>query len=183
MSDAAPTLPDPPQRVLLAGATGYIGRFVARELVRRGHEVLAVVRPTRERDPEALRTDLPGCTLRLAPVTDRAALAAALEGERIDAVVSCIATRSGEPRDAWRVEHEANGHLLAVARDAGARRFVLLSAICVQRPTLAFQHAKLAFEAELQASGLGWSIVRPTAFFKSLAGQVERVRAGKPFLV
>jgi divinyl chlorophyllide a 8-vinyl-reductase len=183
MSDAAPTLPDPPQRILLAGATGYIGRFVARELVRRGHEVLAVVRPTRERDPEALRTDLPGCTLRLAPVTDRAALAAAIEGERIDAVVSCIATRSGEPRDAWRVEHEANGHLLAVARDAGARRFVLLSAICVQRPTLAFQHAKLAFEAELQASGLGWSIVRPTAFFKSLAGQVERVRAGKPFLV
>ena len=33
------------------------------------------------------------------------------------------------------------------------------------------------------ASGLTWSIVRPTAFFKSLSGQVERVRAGKPFLV
>jgi divinyl chlorophyllide a 8-vinyl-reductase len=32
-------------------------------------------------------------------------------------------------------------------------------------------------------SGLNYSIVRPTAYFKSLAGQVERVRAGKPFLV
>jgi divinyl chlorophyllide a 8-vinyl-reductase len=48
---------------------------------------------------------------------------------------------------------------------------------------LAFQHAKLEFEAALQKSGLTWSIVRPTAFFKSLSGQVERVRQGKPFLI
>ena len=60
---------------------------------------------------------------------------------------------------------------------------VLLSAICVQRPRLAFQHAKLAFEADLRSSGLRWTIVRPTAFFKSLSGQVARVRDGKPFLV
>jgi len=60
---------------------------------------------------------------------------------------------------------------------------VLLSAICVQKPLLAFQEAKLAFEAALKESGLNWSIVRPTAFFKSLSGQVDRVRRGKPFLV
>ena len=48
---------------------------------------------------------------------------------------------------------------------------------------LAFQEAKLAFEAELTASGIPYSIVRPTAFFKSLSGQVERVRNGKPFLI
>jgi len=62
-------------------------------------------------------------------------------------------------------------------------QFVLLSAICVQRPQLAFQHAKLAAEAALQASGLRWTVVRPTAFFKSLSGQVGRVRRGRPFLV
>ena len=60
---------------------------------------------------------------------------------------------------------------------------VLLSAICVQKPLLAFQDAKLAFERALMDSGLTWSIVRPTAFFKSLSGQVERVRKGKPFLI
>jgi len=49
--------------------------------------------------------------------------------------------------------------------------------------SLAFQHAKLAFEARLIDSGLDWSIVRPTAFFKSLSGQVARVMEGKPFLV
>ena len=60
---------------------------------------------------------------------------------------------------------------------------VLPSAICAQRPRLAFQHAKLAFERELIDSGISYSIVRPNAFFKSLSGQVERVRKGKPFLI
>jgi divinyl chlorophyllide a 8-vinyl-reductase len=48
---------------------------------------------------------------------------------------------------------------------------------------LAFQQAKLAFEAALIGSGLNYSIVRATAFFKSLSGQVDRVKAGKPFLL
>jgi divinyl chlorophyllide a 8-vinyl-reductase len=61
--------------------------------------------------------------------------------------------------------------------------FVLLSAICVQKPLLAFQHAKLAFENALMESGMTYSIVRPTAFFKSLSGQLERVKKGKPFLL
>jgi divinyl chlorophyllide a 8-vinyl-reductase len=52
-----------------------------------------------------------------------------------------------------------------------------------RNPDLAFQEAKLAFEAELIASGLTYSIVRPTAFFKSLSGQVARLKKGKPFLV
>jgi len=60
---------------------------------------------------------------------------------------------------------------------------VLLSAICVQRPLLEFQRAKLAFEQALSEAGLRYSIVRPTAFFKSLSGQIQRVRQGRPFLV
>jgi divinyl chlorophyllide a 8-vinyl-reductase len=60
---------------------------------------------------------------------------------------------------------------------------VLLSAICVQKPLLEFQRAKLAFEERLVASGMTYSIVRPTAFFKSLSGQVEKVKRGKPFTV
>jgi len=53
----------------------------------------------------------------------------------------------------------------------------------VQKPQLEFQRAKLAFERKLTESGLTWSIVRPTAFFKSLSGQVKRVQQGKPFLL
>lgn len=64
--------------------------------------------------------------------------------------------------------------MLDVAREEGAQHFVLLSAICVQKPLLEFQHAKLKLEGELQKlQDMTYSIVRPTAFFKSLAGQVR----------
>jgi divinyl chlorophyllide a 8-vinyl-reductase len=104
-------------------------------------------------------------------------------GERFDAVLSCMASRTGVPQDAWAVDYQAHVDVLAASRAAGVRHFVLLSAICVQKPKLAFQHAKLAFEAALRASGLTYTIVRPTAFFKSLSGQVERVKRGRPFLM
>lgn len=127
---------------------------------------------------------LAGVDVRVGQVCDRDFMReAGLEGERFDAFVSCIASRTGASRDAWRIDYQANEHLLTAARACGAESFVLLSAICVQRPVLAFQQAKLAFEAQLQASGLRWSIVRPTAYFKSLAGQLPRVKAGKPFLL
>lgn len=175
------------KRILLAGATGYIGRAVARELVRRHYEVVAIVRePASDRVARGLEerhAQLPGCDVRIASIADPAQLAAALGDMTIDAAVSCIASRSGAPADAWRVDCDANRTLLDAARQRGARHFVLLSAICVQRPRLAFQHAKLAFEALLMESGITYSIVRPTAFFKSLAGQIERVQAGRPFLV
>ena len=61
-----------------------------------------------------------------------------VQGERFDAVVSCLASRTGAPRDAWAIDHQAQLHGLAAAQAAGASHFVLLSAICVQKPLLAF---------------------------------------------
>jgi divinyl chlorophyllide a 8-vinyl-reductase len=122
--------------------------------------------------------------IRFCDVTDPASLARdGVRGEAFDAVVSCLASRTGAPKDAWAIDYQANLNALAAAKDAGISHFILLSAICVQKPLLAFQHAKLAFEQALVKSGLTYSIVRPTAFFKSLSGQVDRLKQGKPFLV
>lgn len=163
--------------MLLLGATGTIGRATARALLVRGHEVLCVVRPGAD------LSGLPEVETAEAELTRPGALASALSGRKVDVVMSCLASRTGVAADAWAVEYEAHVEALAVARDAGAGHMVLLSAICVQKPRLAFQHAKLAFEAVLRASGLRYSIVRPTAYFKSLSGQLARVRAGKPYLL
>ena len=131
-------------------------------------------------DPDAF----PGAVVRVVDVTDATSLRRdGFAGEPFDVVVSCLASRTGAPADAWAIDHRAQSIALAAAQAAGVGHFVLLSAICVQKPRLAFQYAKLAFEAELMRSGLRWTIVRPTAFFKSLSGQVERVRGGKRFLV
>jgi divinyl chlorophyllide a 8-vinyl-reductase len=176
------------RRVFVIGATGTIGQATVRALLRRGHEVVCFVRPcagvggrlSSEDSAKLLR----GATVRVGDVCDAASLARdGFRGERFDVLLSCLASRTGAPKDAWAIDHRAHVLALEAAKTAGVTQVVLLSAICVQKPLLAFQHAKLAFEKTLIESGLSYSIVHATAFFKSLSGQIERVRAGKPFLV
>jgi divinyl chlorophyllide a 8-vinyl-reductase len=185
---AAHTTSPQPRQVFVLGATGTIGQATVKALLRRGHAVTCLVRPRagvggRLAPPDCARL-LPGATIRVGDVRDPASLLRdGLKGDHFDVLVSCLASRTGAPRDAWAIDHQAHAHALGAARQAGVTQMVLLSAICVQKPLLAFQQAKLAFERELITSGLTYSIVRPTAFFKSLSGQIERVRRGKPFLV
>ena len=167
----------PADRVLLLGGTGTIGRATARALVEAGFSVAALVRPGSEAGLP------PGCRIVTGRATDPAELQAAMQTVKPDAVVSTLASRTGTPGDAWAVDHAAQSAALKAAVAEGVGQFVLLSAICVQKPMLEFQRAKLAFEAELRAAPLAWSIVRPTAYFKSLSGQVARVQAGRPYLV
>lgn len=164
----------PAKSVLLLGATGTIGHATAKALIAAGYKIITPVRAGANTAglPSAIICDL-----------TQAALASLINEHACDAVISCAASRSGAPVDAYAVDRDLNSAALHAAINAGAAQFVLLSAICVQRPQLAFQHAKLAFEAELQAAPLTWSIVRPTAYFKSLSGQLNRLRAGKPFLL
>lgn len=176
------------RRVLVLGATGTIGRAAAKALVERGHEVVCLIRP-RAGPGGTLGSDqstalLAGSVVRFGDAADAESLARdGFQGDRFDALVSCLASRTGAPKDAWAIDYQANLQALEAAKSAGVAHFVLLSAICVQKPMLAFQHAKLACEKALIESGLCYSIVRPTAYFKSLSGQVDRVKRGKPFLV
>jgi divinyl chlorophyllide a 8-vinyl-reductase len=185
-----------PRRVFMVGATGTIGRATLRTLLDDGHDVTCFVRARGSRDGHARADatadvgDHPSASLRGTATVRHGDVTSAQSirdhgfcGETFDVVVSCMASRTGAPRDAWDIDHQAHALLLAESRAAGVTQWVQLSAICVQKPRLAFQHAKLAFERELMASDLAWSIVRATAYFKSLVGQVARVQQGKPFLV
>lgn len=172
-----------PRRVALLGATGTIGQATLRALRAQGHEVVCFVRDARN-NRMGLNLSDPGVVLRKVNLLDPASVAQeGFADETFQAVVSCMASRSGLPRDAWAVDHQAHLNVLQACAKAGVQQFVLLSAICVQKPQLAFQHAKLAFEQALMDSGLTYAIVRPTAFFKSLSGQIGRLQQGKPFWV
>ena len=177
----APHLPHrdfTPRRVLVVGATGTAGRAATQALIAAGHHVTCVLRP------ESDDSVAPDARLHFAHITDAASLRDyGFADESYDVVVSCVASRTGAPADAWAIDLDANVTVLEQAQAAGVGHFILVSAICVQKPLLEFQHAKLAFEEKLIASGLRWSIVRPTAFFKSLSGQIARVKAGKPYLM
>lgn len=180
--------------VLIVGSTGYIGKFVVQELVKRGFNVIAVARERSGIKGKNSKDDtlgmLNGANVCFSDVTDLDILENSLEdlGFSIDVVVSCLASRNGGVKDSWKIDYEATKNSLIAGRKFGASHFVLLSAICVQKPILEFQRAKLKFEAELAEEAemdneFTYSIVRPTAFFKSLGGQVELVKDGKPYVM
>lgn len=102
----------------------------------------------------------------------------------IDAIVSCLASRSGVKKDSFAIDYQATKNCLDSGIATGARHFVLLSAFCCKNPILQFQKAKLKFEADLaNQDSMTYTIVRPTAFFKSVSGQLEVIQQGAPFVM
>ncbi|MBA0600074.1 divinyl chlorophyllide a 8-vinyl-reductase, chloroplastic [Gossypium raimondii] len=180
--------------VLVVGSTGYIGKFVVKELINRGFNVIAIARERSgirgKNSKEDTLSDLNGANVCFSDVTNLDILENSVKnlGFPIDVVVSCLASRTGGVKDSWKIDYEATKNSLVAGKNFGASHFVLLSAICVQKPLLEFQRAKLKFEAELMKEaegddGFTYSIVRPTAFFKSLGGQVDLVKDGKPYVM
>ena len=180
--------------VLVVGSTGYIGKFVVKELVKRGFNVVAIARERSgirgRNDKDETLARLRDANVCFSDVTNLDTFEESLNslGVPFDVVVSCLASRSGGVKDSWKIDYEATRNSLVAGRKLGASHFVLLSAICVQKPLLEFQRAKLKFEAELmkeaeEDDGFTYSIVRPTAFFKSLGGQVELVKDEKPYVM
>lgn len=175
------------EKVVVVGATGYIGKAVVREAVRRGYPTTAVVRNAAKSTSEA---KFQGATVVQADVCDMSSSSVAGSPfEKGSVVVSCLASRSGSKKDSFAIDYQATLNCLNAARAAGARHFVLLSAFCVKSAerndpyALQFQYAKKAMEGELRAqSDMTYTIVRPTAFFKSVSGQLEVVNGGAPFV-
>jgi divinyl chlorophyllide a 8-vinyl-reductase len=159
--------------VLVVGATGYIGNAVVAEAVQRGYDVIAVTR--------SLRTDcqFEGAEVVLADVSDPASIAKAFSG-KIDIVISTLACRSGLPKDFDAIDYKATLNVLNAALENGTDQFILLSAICVRKPDLPLQLAKLKMEDALIRSGIDYTIVRPTAYFWVFDVQTKMIEKGKP---
>jgi divinyl chlorophyllide a 8-vinyl-reductase len=159
--------------VLIVGATGYIGRAVVAESVRQGHDVIAITRSLKN-DPL-----FKGAEVVVADVSDPASVSKAFS-RKVDVVISCLATRSGLPRDFDDIDYKATLNVLNIAQEKGTGKFILLSAICVRKPDLPLQLAKLKMEDALMRSGIDYTIVRPTAYFWVFDSQTRMIAKGKP---
>eukprot|EP00931_Biecheleriopsis_adriatica_P011110 TRINITY_DN112191_c0_g1_i1.p1 TRINITY_DN112191_c0_g1~~TRINITY_DN112191_c0_g1_i1.p1 ORF type:complete len:493 (+),score=104.89 TRINITY_DN112191_c0_g1_i1:46-1479(+) len=187
-------LDGPKMRIVVYGGTGYIGRAAVLELAARGHSVVVCTRPKSgigsKESVEDVKSSFEGLgdiSVVVADVTDEASLASlyASLDPPAQGAVCCLASRSGGRQDSFDIDFQATVNCVQASRQAGLEHFILLSAVCVQRPILAFQEAKLQAEAELRREGeaMAYSIVQPTAFFKSLLGQVKGVKGGAPFVM
>ena len=167
--------------ILVTGATGTIGSEVVRQLAARGEKVRALSRdPAGAQMPSGVET-APGHH------RDRASVEAAMAGAEAAFLVGVFG-----PDDA---EHDRG--LVAAARAAGVRRIVKLSAIGTGDPRLgagdpqldagaphvgAFGTWHLHGEEAVRASGLEWTILRPSNFASNTLSWAQAVREGTPAL-
>ena len=168
-------------RVVVAGATGYIGRSVVKELVSRGIPTTALVRGS-STITQLTQSYLQGADVVPCNVQDPTVCVELFNRLQPSSVVCCLASRSGIKKDAYAVDYGCGSNLLTALGDGG--HYVLLSAFCVQKPLLQLQQAKLKLEAEIRSNSprVTHSIVRPTAYMKSLDGQIEQARKGNPIM-
>jgi len=115
-------------RTLVTGATGFVGRYLVRDLVARGHEVVAVVRPSRSLPAEFAELGVEVLRADLRRPSDE--LAAALRD--VDAIVNLAAGTQGSWRAAFDLNVLTAEHLAAAIRAAGWRgRLVHVSSFSV----------------------------------------------------
>jgi uncharacterized protein YbjT (DUF2867 family) len=160
-------------KVLVTGGTGFIGPHVIQAIAAAGHDVRALVRE-RKRGANAAAL---GAELVEADMTDAASLRIASQG--VDAVVHLVAIRQGKPEEFQRIMVEGTRHLLAAAKEAGATRFVHMSALGASEETkdlVPYYGAKWQQEQDVQASGLDHVIFRPSFVFAKDGGILKTFR-------
>ncbi len=148
--------------VLVTGGTGFVGPHVVHALRARDLPVRALVRERRR----ATRLDSWGVELVEGDVTDPESLRAAVAGA--DVVVHLVAIIRGRRADYDRVMTQGTRDLVAAARDAGVKRFVLMSALGTNersKDAVPYFHAKWEMEQAVKASGIEYVIFRPSFVF------------------
>jgi uncharacterized protein YbjT (DUF2867 family) len=152
-------------KALVTGATGFVGPAVANAIVDAGHEVRVLERKPGSwqkagiRCQEAVQGDM----------TDADSLRRAAEG--VDVVVHLVAIRQGRPEQFQRVMIDGTRNLLAAS--AGAKRFVLMSALGTTEETkdlVPYYGAKWQEEQDVKGSGLEHVIFRPSFVFGRRGG-------------
>ena len=164
-------------RVLVAGATGYLGQYLVKELKKRGFWVRVLIR--RENQKE-LFNDVNDFFI--GEITDAKSLSGICQD--IDWVFTSIGiTRQKDGMTYMDVDYQGNSNLLNEAKLAGVDSFLYVSAINgdKQRHLKIFE-AKERFVDELKESGLNYTIMRPNGFFSDMKDFLAMAKKGKVYL-
>jgi uncharacterized protein YbjT (DUF2867 family) len=148
--------------VLVTGGTGFVGPHVVHALRARDVPVRALVRDRRR----GARLVSWGAELVEGDVTDPVSLRTASAG--VDAVVHLVAIIRGSRADFERVMAQGTRNVVAAAKEAGIRRFVLASALGLDERTkdaVPYFAAKWEMERAVKESGLEYVILRPSFVF------------------
>lgn len=165
-------------KILLAGSTGYLGIYIARELQKKGYDLRAIAR-----DPEKLRqNDIPANEVIAAELTNPESIRGCCKD--IDGVISTVGiTRQKDGLTYMDVDYQANLNLLQEAKKSGVKKFIYISVLNGEKLRhLKICAAKELFAGQLKNSGIDYCIVRPNGFFSDMAEFFHMAQKGKVYL-
>lgn len=166
------------KNVLLAGATGYLGKYVSAELVRENYTTRVIVR----NKDKFIKSGISVNEIFTAEVTDKESMKDAFG--RIDVVISTVGiTRQKDNLTYMDVDYQANKHLLELAKENGVKKFIYVSVLQGEnlRHT-AICDAKEKFVDELKNSGMDYCVIRPSGFFSDMTEFYNMAKKGRVYL-
>ncbi len=164
--------------VLVAGATGYLGRHIVNQYMSMGWQVRALVR-----NADAARgSELEATELFEGQATNPHTLGGVMDG--VDLVISALGITTQRDGLSYRdVDYQANVNLLNCAITAQVDRFAYVHVLNAHKmPDVPLVAAKQAFVDRLLSSPIKSTIIAPTGFFSDMGGFIEMAQSGRVFL-
>ena len=165
------------EKILLAGATGYLGQYILAVLLREEYPTRIVVRNKSKLSPALLTHPL--LEVVEAEVTQPDTLRGVCKG--VHKVISTIGiTRQKDGLTYEQVDFQANKNLLDEALREGVRKFIYVSVFKGEAMRhIAIGAAKERFVDALKASGLDYCIIRPSGFYSDMTIFFKMAKAKK----
>ncbi len=161
-------------RIVLAGATGYLGTHIANELRTQQYPATILVRDTAK-----VPAHLEKLETFIAEITKADSLNGIMDG--VEVVISTVGiTKQKEGFTYMDVDYQGNKNLLDAAIKAGVKKFIYVSALNADKLRhLKMCAAKEKFVKELKNSGIDYCIVRPNGFFSDMTEFLKMAKKGK----
>ena len=153
-------------KLLVVGATGTLGRQVARQALDEDHEVRCLVRNPNK----AIFLKEWGAEIVKGDLCDKSTLPAALKG--VDAVIDAATARITDNLSAKEVDWEGKVNLIQATKAAEVDRYIFFSILnCEQYPEVPLMDIKRCTELFLAESGLNYTVLQLAGFMQGLISQ------------
>lgn len=166
------------KNILLAGSTGYLGSYIAKEIQKHAYFCRTIAR-----NPEKLtQKNIKVNEVLKAELTKPDSIKESCEG--IDVVISTVGiTRQKDGLTYMDVDYQANMNLLEEAKKNGVKKFIYVSVLNGERLRhLKICNAKEMFVEQLKKSGLDYCIIRPNGFFSDMSEIFNMAKRGRVYL-
>jgi len=166
------------ERILLAGATGYLGGYIAEYLDKKDYFVRLIVRNPEKLGQKKIKADetIVGEITKAESIKDCC--------ENVDVVISTVGiTRQKDKLGYMDVDYQANLNLLREAQKEGVRKFIYVSVLNGEKLRhLKICEAKELFVEQLKTSGLDYCVIRPNGFFSDMSEFYTMAKRGRIYL-